>query len=127
VVEQISDLSSPEPGRLARGMHYQVRKESAMLKITHSATFNEQRWILSGQLAGAWVAELRSNWDQVRDRSHGRRYVIDLSDVILIDESAQELLGELRDQGAEFVARGVYNTHLLENLKCKEARARKNG
>jgi anti-anti-sigma regulatory factor len=103
-----------------------------MLKITHSAKFNEQRWILCGQLAGPWVAELRSNWDQVRDGSRGRRYVIDLSDVTLIDESGQALLGELRDQGAEFVARGVYTRHLLEDLKCKlenfrckEDRARK--
>ena len=57
-----------------------------MLKITNNAAVNEERWILSGQLAGPWVAELRSNWDQVRDRSRGRKYVIDLSDVTLIGE-----------------------------------------
>ncbi len=28
-----------------------------MLKIRHSATFNEQRWILSRQLAGPWVRD----------------------------------------------------------------------
>jgi len=87
-----------------------------MLKITHSATFNEQRWVLCGQLAGPWVAELRSNWDKVRDPTRGRRYVIDLSDVTLIDESGERLLGELKEQRAEFVARGVYTKHLLENL-----------
>ena len=91
-----------------------------MLKITNSATVNEVRWILCGQLAGPWVAELRSNWDQVRDPSRGRRYVIDLSDVTLIDKSGESLLGELRDEGAEFVATGVYTKHLLENLKSKE-------
>ena len=94
-----------------------------MLKITHSATFYEQRWILSGRLAGPWVEELRSNWDSVRDRSLGRRYVIDLSDVILIDESGEGLLCELRHDGAEFVARGVYTKHLLENLTSKRAQA----
>jgi hypothetical protein len=70
------------------------------------------------------VAELRSNWDQVRERWSGRRYVIDLSDVILIDEKGEELLGELRDEGAEFVARGVYIKHLLETLKSKGGRSR---
>jgi hypothetical protein len=90
-----------------------------MLKITNSATVDEARWILCGRLAGPWVAELRSNWDQVRGRRRGRRYVIDLSDVILVDESGEELLGELRDEGAEFVARGVYIKHLLETLKSK--------
>ncbi len=91
-----------------------------MLKITNSATVDEERWILCGQLAGPWVAELRSNWDQVRDRSGSRRYVIDLSDVTLIDGSGEGLLGELRNEGAEFVAKGVYTKHILENLKSKE-------
>jgi anti-anti-sigma regulatory factor len=93
-----------------------------MLKIANSATFNEQRWILSGQLAGPWIAELRSNWDQVRDRSRGRRYVIDLGDVTFIDERGEGLLEQLKDEGAEFVARGVSIKHLLENLKSKEQR-----
>jgi hypothetical protein len=93
-----------------------------MLRITNRATDDVERWILCGQLAGPWVAELRSNWDQVRDRSRGRRCVIDLSDVTSIDESGEGLLGELRDEGAEFVARGVYTKHLLENLKSKEER-----
>jgi anti-anti-sigma regulatory factor len=90
-----------------------------MLKITNSATVNEDRWILCGKLAGPWVGELRSNWDQVRDRLRGRRYVIDLSDVTVIDKSGEELLAELRDEGAEFVARGLYTRHLLENLRSK--------
>jgi anti-anti-sigma regulatory factor len=93
-----------------------------MLKITNSATVNEERWILCGQLAGPWVAELRSNWDEVRDWSRGRRYVIDLSDVTFIDESGEGLLGELREEGAEFVAKGVYTRHLIDNLKSKDFR-----
>jgi len=97
-----------------------VSEVTAMLKITNSATVDEERWILCGQLAGPWVAELRSNWDQVRDRSGSRRYVIDLSDVTLIDGSGEGLLGELRNEGAEFVAKGVYTKHILKNLKSKE-------
>jgi len=94
-----------------------MRKGAAMLKITNRLTADEERWILSGQLAGAWVAELRSNWDQVREMAGGRRCVIDLRDVTLIDESGEGLLGELMNEGAEFVAKGVYTKHLLENLK----------
>jgi anti-anti-sigma regulatory factor len=91
-----------------------------MLKITNSATVSEERWILSGRLAGPWVPELRSNWDQLRDRSCGRRCVIDLSDVTLIDDSGEGLLSELRDEGAELVACGMYTKHLIENLKSRE-------
>jgi hypothetical protein len=93
-----------------------------MLKITNSATVNEDRWILSGELAGLWVAELRSNWDQVRDRSRSRKYVIDLIDVTCIDACGEKLLRELQDEGAEFVASGLYTKHLLENLKTKKQR-----
>jgi hypothetical protein len=92
----------------------------AMLKITNSATVNEDRWILCGQLAGLWVAELRSNWAQMRHRARDRRHVIDLSDVTSIDECGEGLLRELKDEGAEFVAKGVYTKHLLENLKRAE-------
>ena len=91
-----------------------------MLKIANSATGNEDRWILSGQLAGLWVAVLRSNWDQLRERSRGRRCVIDLSDVTLIDKSGERLLGQLKDEGARLVAKGVYTRRLLENLKGAE-------
>jgi hypothetical protein len=99
--------------------------QRAVLKITNCATAHEERWVLSGRLAGPWVAELRSSWDQVCGQSRGRRHVIDLSDVTLIDERGERLLGELKDQGAEFVARGVYTRHLLENLRTnKEERSR---
>jgi hypothetical protein len=70
-------------------------------------------------LAGLWVGELRWNWDQVRNRSRGRRYVIDLSDVTFIDEMGKGLLSELGDEGAEFVARDVYTAYLLENLRSR--------
>ena len=91
-----------------------------MLKIAHTETVNEDRWILSGHLAGIWVAVLRSCWDQVRGRSCGRKCVIELDDVTLIDKKGEGLLEELKDEGAEFVARGVYTKHLLENLKSKK-------
>jgi hypothetical protein len=91
-----------------------------MLKIAHHETVNEDRWILSGHLAGLWVAELRSCWNQVRGRSRGRKCVIELNDVTLIDENGEGLLQDLKCEGAELVARGVYTRHLIENLKSKK-------
>jgi len=88
-----------------------------MLRISNRTTAEEVRWVLCGRLAGPWVLELRSNWDQAREWSRDRRHVIDLSDVTSIDERGEALLGELKDEGAEFLARGVYTRHLIENLK----------
>jgi anti-anti-sigma regulatory factor len=89
-----------------------------MLRITHVQTETERRWTLCGQLAGPWVAELRECWDQSQQTGGETRAVVDLSDVTFIDESGEQLLSEMRSNGAEFVARGVETKHLLKHLKA---------
>lgn len=88
-----------------------------MLKITNSGSATEQRWILSGQLTGPWVSELRSNWEQARSESAGRKPIVDLCEVTFIDESGQRLLDQMRHEGAEFVASGVDTKDVLDNLE----------
>jgi hypothetical protein len=65
---------------------------------------------------GPSVAVLRACWEHDHQAVDGARYVLDLSDVTLIDESGERLLAEIRDSGAEFVAAGIATRHLLENL-----------
>ena len=92
-----------------------------MLKITRNATAKMQKWMLCGQLAGPWVAELRAAWRQkCCECPTGERCVFDLSDVTFIDESGEALLREMQNSGAEFVAAGVDTRNLLENLRTKE-------
>lgn len=93
-----------------------------MLRITTASTATEQRWTLCGQLTGPWVAELRSSWEQTRRASENCRYLVDLTDVIFIDESAERLLQQMRNEGAEFMARGVDTRDVLENLSAREKR-----
>lgn len=88
-----------------------------MLRITHDDAKKEQRWTLSGQLSGPWVAELRSAWQKCR--SQGRSDVIDMSDVTSIDERGETLLREMKEDGARFVARGVDTKHILTQLRSK--------
>lgn len=92
------------------------------MKITNSGTVTELRWILCGHLAGPWVAELQSNWDEVRDESDGRKCLVDLTDVTFIDERGAQLLLRMRNEGALFTARGVDTRDLLENLNSNETR-----
>ena len=87
-----------------------------MLRITITDTASEQRWILQGQLAGPWVAELSSNWKETHSRRQGRTCVVDLSDVTFIDQSAEEVLRAMMAAGAQFIACGVCTKHVLENL-----------
>ena len=92
-----------------------------MLRIGYSDAGDGQRWTLCGQLAGPWVDEVRSFWEQMRKVAPARA-VVDLSDVTFIDEEGEWLLSEMRSAGVEFVAAGVETKHLLENLKGKGER-----
>jgi anti-anti-sigma regulatory factor len=87
-----------------------------MLRICYSDTGEAQRWKLCGQLAGAWVDELRSCWQFVRKTGHRSNAVLDLSEVTFIDESGEQLLSDMRTAGVEFIAAGVETRHLLDNL-----------
>ena len=91
-----------------------------MLRICSCETGGLQKWILCGQLAGAWVGALEREWHRQRTESSHLRAVIDLSDVTFIDETGERLLRELRDQGAEFVAKGIDTCHILENLAVRD-------
>lgn len=88
-----------------------------MLRISYSNTGAVQRWKLCGQLAGAWVDELRSCWTFAQKTAPRTSAVLDLSDVTFIDESGERLLADMRTAGAEFLAAGVETRHLLDNLK----------
>lgn len=88
-----------------------------MLRICYSLTNPVEQWTLCGQLAGAWVQELRSCWEHARRAAAASKSVVDLSDVTFIDENGERLLSEMRSAGVEFVATGIETKHLIENLK----------
>jgi hypothetical protein len=48
---------------------------------------------------------------------------VDLTDVTFIDDAGERLLVEMERAGAEFVAAGVENKHLLANLKNSDRRS----
>jgi hypothetical protein len=91
-----------------------------MLKITNSASGNSSRWTLSGQLAGPWVSELRTAWENKLVESEGSPSVVDLSEVTCIDEDGAGLLREMIDRGTEFVAADVNTRHILDSMKAQE-------
>jgi hypothetical protein len=87
-----------------------------MLRFSYSGNNGGERWDLCGQLSGPWVDELRSAWRRIRERSPSARPIVVLKDVTFIDEAGEQLLAEMQSAGAEFVAAGVEQKHLLANL-----------
>jgi anti-anti-sigma regulatory factor len=94
-----------------------------LLKITITETQTENRWILQGQLVGAWVRELRECWKEKHRTESGQRCVVDLNDVTAIDNSGERLLRAMSKKGAELVAKGIYTKYLLEKVKTAGKRS----
>lgn len=89
------------------------------LKITFADTKTEQRWLLSGQLTGAWARELKSIWDSAPRARSVRSRIIDLSEVTLIDDHGEEVLRAMGEQGVRFIGGGVSTRHLLDQIRNK--------
>jgi anti-anti-sigma regulatory factor len=89
-----------------------------VLRITVSETPTEKRWILQGRLVGLWVSELRRAWKKTRRTDNNRKCVVDLNDVTSIDKNGERLLRAMSKQGAQFIATGIYNKHVLQH-RCE--------
>lgn len=98
-----------------------------MLRISYDDSSDGQRWSLCGRLAGSDVDELRSCWREARGRAPLVRSVVDLRDVIFIDEAGERLLAEMEASGAELVAAGVENRHVVANLNRGTSRSLRRG
>jgi len=98
-----------------------------MLKITITETPTEQRWVLHGRLTHASVSELRTHWRKTHRARQGRTCVVDLNDVTGIDQSGERVLRAMMREGAHFIARGVYTTHLLAAIRSSILRRRNEG
>ena len=98
-----------------------------MLRFSYSDTADGQQWILCGRLAGPWVDELRLLWSYVRERAPRARTLVDLKEVTFIDEAGERLLAEMELSGAQFVAAGVENKHLIATLRNGTSRPLRRG
>lgn len=86
-----------------------------MLKITTQQDAESIILVVEGRLAGPWVQELQDCWSRVSE--HGQRgTVLNLTGVTFIDQSGQELLHRLWQEGAELKAAGCLNNCLVDQI-----------
>ena len=94
-------------------------KENSMLMVNFSETPAEEKWILHGRLADAWVHELRRCWKKNHRTDVERACVVDLNEVTFIDKSGERLLYMLARGGAQFTACGTYTKHILDQMTSR--------
>lgn len=98
-----------------------------MLRITIFNMPTGLRLVLEGKLAGPWVAELESAWEEARAGNRPQKSVVDLSGVTTVDENGKKLLATMCSEGARFIANGVATIQLIKEIKCKCAQQLING
>ena len=92
-----------------------------MLRITVTETVSEQRWILQGRLTGSTIEELITSWRANRRGQPSQSCVVDLNEITSIDKDGEQVLLMMLQDGAKFVANGLYTRHLLESLSTQDA------
>ena len=87
-----------------------------MLRITVTENASEQRWLLQGRLTSSFLDELVTNWREKPVPHPAMNRVVDLDEVTFIDKDGEQVLLMMIEDGARFVASGLYTKHLLESL-----------
>jgi hypothetical protein len=87
-----------------------------MLKITNNNEAGVTTFKLEGRLAGAWVNELRSCWEQARESAAIR---VDLTEVSWVSEEGKALLGEMHRSGVELLAANLLMDAIVAEI-CAE-------
>ena len=88
-----------------------------MLKISAVESRTQRRLVLEGRLIAPWVAELRAAWKRAKVDLDGRELVIDMGQVMVISQEAENTLLQMMTEGARFRCSGVLTRHLLQQLK----------
>jgi len=108
--------SSPFAGATGRVVNVADVGWGTSLEINIAETPRETRWILQGRLFGPWVRTLASMWKTSTRIHTGRKRIVVLNEVSFVDNDAEELFRAMSDQGARFIAKGLYIEPVLERL-----------
>jgi hypothetical protein len=88
-----------------------------MLKISVLDSRTQRRLVLEGRLIAPWVAELRTAWRSAKAELAGRELVVDIGNVMVISQEAENTLLQMMNEGARFrCCSGVLTKHVLQQL-----------
>jgi len=102
-------------------------KEGEMLRVTiKKKEDSSEIWELEGKLSGEWVCELKRLWKE-RPPQSGLSAEVHLKAVSYIDPAGKQLLGEMRQQGAEIKGCGCMVRAFVEEIMGKKETLDANG
>jgi hypothetical protein len=87
-----------------------------MLKISVVDSRSQRRLVVEGRLIAPWVAELSTVWKRAKAELDGRELVIEMRNVMVISQEAENTLLQMMNEGARFSCSGVLTKHVLQQL-----------
>ena len=87
-----------------------------MLRISIIEATNERRLVLEGKLIEPWTTELRKASERARNNLEGRKLVVDLRNLTIINPEGEGLLAALMKEGIKIRCRGVFEREVLRQL-----------
>jgi hypothetical protein len=85
-----------------------------VLKITVHTDAGMTMLKLEGKLAGPWVKELETVWQEV---APGKSATVSLEAVTFIDGQGKDLLTRMHESGAELVAEGCMTRAIVNEIR----------
>jgi|SRR5579884_2601661 hypothetical protein len=90
-----------------------------MFKISIIDTPRTRTLLVEGKLVSPWTTELQKACRNAGQDLEGRTLAIDLKNVTLINQEAEDTLLDLINHGARFSCSGVLNKYVLKQLARK--------
>jgi hypothetical protein len=90
-----------------------------MLKITNNHNGGVTTIKLEGKLAGVWVNELMSCWQQAILTGDGKAIRIDLAGVTWVNDEGKALLGAMHRNGAELLAANLLMAGIVAEISAE--------
>jgi hypothetical protein len=87
-----------------------------MLKISIIDSRMHRRLILEGKLVGPWADELRPAWERAKADLGGRELIVEVKNLIVINQTGENVLLELMREGVKIRGCGVFTRHILKEL-----------
>jgi len=93
-----------------------------MLRITVHDKASALTLQLEGTLAGPWVREVETCWQDARAVRRKRTLRVDLTGVTFIDAAGQVCLARLQRQGAEFITADCLTRGIVAEISRRSLR-----
>jgi hypothetical protein len=90
-----------------------------MMRTMITETPFEQTWVLQGKLSGQWALDLGRKWMETKNSRQGRRCVVNLEDVILVDREGEKVLQQILKEGVQVIVSRAYMKHVVESLDLR--------